>query len=119
MNEWIFKLRSEKYKNLAYILLLISTGQFFLVVFGVKVIVQEINLVHETLIRISTILMFILNGCAGFMMMIRREFPQVVFIRGRAAQIMGFGFWIISWFLALYFLVFTISVTVNSFVAIG
>lgn len=111
MKERILRLRSEKYKHLVDILLLISFGQIGLVLFGVNFIFQERNFLFDLLIRMSTMLMFFLQGCAGFVMMIRREFRQGVIIRGRTAQVMGFIFWMIGWFLALYVLAYSLTVS--------
>lgn len=74
---------------------------------------QEESFLYASIIRVSAILMFFLQGCAGFVMMVRQEFQQGIVIRGCAAQVMGFIFGLIGWFLAFYLLAYTLSLSIQ------
>ena len=113
MRKRILSLRSERYKHLVDILLLVSLGQFILLIFVFRGIFPEKSFLFDTIIRISAMLMFFLQGCAGFVIMIRKEFRQIIKIRGRAAQVIGFILWMIGWFIVLYIFEYTLHISTN------
>jgi hypothetical protein len=107
---WVTQLKSDKYKHLVDILLLAAIGQFILMVVMLRRIIPESNLLFDSLIRISGIIMTFLQGCACLVIIVRREFRQIITIRGRAAQIIGFLLWIVNWGLMIYIFMYEISV---------
>jgi len=101
MKTWFSRLKSEKYKYLVDILILISLCQFLIMAFGFKAIEQKNSILYDSILRVSGMITFFLLGCAGLVIMIRQEFRQLVIIRGRLAQVAGFILWIINWYLVL------------------
>lgn len=111
MQAWINELRSEKYKHLVDVLFLIAFVQALLLIFVPQLFIPEDSFLYDTLVRISGLVMMFLFGCAGIVIMLRQEFRQVITLRGRAAQSAGFLFWIMSWGMALYILLYIVQFT--------
>ena len=96
------KLRSSKYKYLGGHLSLLAFCIAFLL-FGVaKVFFREGGLWDNILTGVAAFLMFFLLRCAGFVAMIRKEFYQLVVLRGKTAQFYGLIMWLGGWGFALY-----------------
>jgi len=96
------KLKSPKYRRLGGYLSLLAFIIAFLL-FGVaEVFVREGGLWDNILIGVAAFFMFFLLGCAGFVAMIRKEFYQVVVIRGKTAQFYGLIMWVGGWLFSLY-----------------
>lgn len=111
MRTRIEKLRSEKYKHLVDVLFLIALVQALLLIFVPQLFISEDSFLYDTLVRVAGFEMMFLFGCAGIVSMIRQEFRQMITLRGRAAQSAGFLFWIVSWGMALYILLYIVKVS--------
>lgn len=82
-----------------------------LLIFVPRLFIPEDSFLYDTFVRVAGFEMMFLFGCAGIVIMIRQEFRQVITLRGRAAQTAGFLFWIISWGMTLYILLYIVQVS--------
>lgn len=105
MKDLLLKLRSTRYRKVNDILVLITIALPMLIVFGGKALLPDKGELAIRTTQCGGTLLLFLMGCVGLIAMIRREFRQVVMIRGRSAQIMGAVMWLSSWAVLIYSLV--------------
>ena len=104
MKQLVLYLKSNRFKYLIEFFVLLAFGQVALFVLGGKELLRENNVLFDTVVRVSAFIMFFLFGCAGIVGIIRQEFRQIIPIKGKTAQVIGFVIWIFSWAMALYVL---------------
>jgi hypothetical protein len=98
-------LRSSRCYRLLDIMVFITIGIPLLILFTGQFLVKGVEPDSTIIAQISGCLLFFMMGCVGFVAFVRKEFKQVVYIRGRAAQTIALFLMISGWGVLAYSLV--------------
>lgn len=100
-------IRSPGQKDLVAYISLVAFGVKFLVSITINSITNQDSVLLVFLPELGSILFFCILGLAGMIVIIRKELPQAIVVRGNMAVVIGLIWLVISWLLmcrALYLL---------------
>ena len=102
MRQLFFRLKSDQYRNLSNNLAFLALGIPLGIIIIGRFITTGKDVLFSVLVHIAYVLMFSLGGVIGLLAVIRKEFHQIVTIRGRTAQFFGGLLFIMATLIVLY-----------------